>query len=32
MQASSLADLIIMAGKLGIARQSSIARSPTGHL
>ena len=32
LQASSLADLIIMAGKLGIARQSSIARSPTGHL
>ena len=32
MEALSLADLIIMAGKLGIARRSSITRSPTGHL
>ena len=32
MEALSLADLIIMAGKLGIARRSYITRSPTGHL
>ena len=32
MEALSLADLIIMAGKLGIARRSSITRGPTGHL